>query len=103
MFGMIVKHANILRGNRRRLGTYIRYYLSFTTVRRDNGLLDLGDFALPLLLEACEELLVLPRLLSFLAFFGTLTVRLECLALLLRDLLKSHHDHVLQINLERHV
>jgi hypothetical protein len=61
------------------------------------------DLALPLLLEVGEELLELPCLLSPPMLFNGLSVRLEHLALLLRDLLQSHHDGVLQINLERHV
>jgi hypothetical protein len=100
---MIVKHGkNILRGNRRRQGTYIRHYLSFTTDRRENDLLDLGDLALPLLVEACKKLLEHSRFLGLPAFLDALTVHLKCLALLLRDLLQSHHDDVLRINLERH-
>jgi hypothetical protein len=81
---MILKHArNILMGNGRRRGTNIRHYLSFATGRRENGLLDLGDFALPLLLEAGKKLLEVPRFLGLPSFFGGLTVHLKCLALLL--------------------
>jgi hypothetical protein len=101
---MIVKHArNILGANKRRQGTYIGQYLTFATGRRENGLLDLGDLALPLLLEAGEKLFELPRFLDLPMFFGGLTVCLECLALLLWDLLQSHHDDVLRISLKRHV
>jgi hypothetical protein len=104
MFDMIIKHAkNILRGKRRRRDTHIGHYLSFATGRRENGLLDLGDLVLPLLLEAGEELVELLRLLVLPAFFGGLTVHLERLTLLLQDLLQSHHDDVLWISLERHV
>jgi hypothetical protein len=103
VFGMIIKHArNILRDNRRRRGTYNRYYLSFTTGRRENGLLDFGDLALPLLLEAGEKFLKFPHFLSLHAFFGGLTVCFERLALLFWDLLQSHHDGILRIKLERH-
>jgi hypothetical protein len=103
MFSMIVKHVrNIFRGKGTNRGTYIKYYLSFATSRRENGLLDLGNPTLPLLLEAGEKLLELPRLLGLPTFFGGLSVRLERLALLLRDLLQSHHDDVLRMNLERH-
>jgi hypothetical protein len=67
MFSMIIKHANhILRGNRRGRGTYSSCYLSFVAGRRENGLLDLSDLALPLLLEAGEKLLELSHLLAFL-------------------------------------
>jgi hypothetical protein len=84
MFAMIIKHArNILSNNGRRRGTYIRHYLSFVVGRRENDLLDLGHLALPLLLEASEELLELPCLLGLLAFFGGLAVHLKRLALLL--------------------
>jgi hypothetical protein len=100
---MIIKHArNILEGNGRRQGTYIGHYLSFAAGRRENSLLDLGDLALPLLLEAGEKLLELPHLLDLPVFFGGLTVHLERFALLLQDLLQSHHDDILRINLERH-
>jgi hypothetical protein len=101
---MIIKHdSHILGSNGRGRGTYIGHYLSFVTVRRENAFLDLGDLALPLLLEAGEKLLELLRLLSLPTLFGGLSVRLECLVLLLRDLLQCHHDDVLQINLGRHV
>jgi hypothetical protein len=63
----------------------------------------LGDLALPLLLEAGEKLLELSRLLGLPTLFGGLLVHLEHLALLLWDLLQSHHDDVLRINLRRHV
>jgi hypothetical protein len=43
-----------------------------------------GDLALPLLLEASEELLELPRLLDLPMLFGGLSVRLKRLASLLR-------------------
>jgi hypothetical protein len=56
-----------------------------------------------LLLEAGEKLLKLPRLLSLPTHFSDLSMRLERLALLLRDLLQSHHDDIVRINLERHV
>jgi hypothetical protein len=99
---MIIKRAShILRSNGR--GTYSGHYLIFAAGRRESGLLDLGDLALPLLLEAGEKLLELPRLLSLPTLFGGLSVRLEHLALLLRDLLQSHHDDILRINLRRHV
>jgi hypothetical protein len=101
---MIIKHAShILRGNGRRQGTYIRHYISFAISRKENGLLDLGDHALPLLLEASEKLLELPCLLDFLMLFGSLSVHLELLVLLLWDLLQSHHDGILQIYLTTHV
>jgi hypothetical protein len=101
---MIIKHAShILRDNGRGWGTYIGYYLSFATSRKENGLLDLGDLVLPLLLEAGEKLLELPRLLGLPTLFSGLSVCLECLALLLWDLLQSHHDDVLRINLRSHV
>jgi hypothetical protein len=104
MFAMIIKHArNILRGNGRRRDTYIGHYLSFATGKRENGLLYPGDLASPLLLEAGKELMELQRLLSLPVFFGGLIVRLKHLALLLRDLLQSHHDDVFWIDLERHV
>jgi hypothetical protein len=81
---MIIKHAShILRSNERGRGTYNGYYLSFATSRRENGLLDLGDLALPLLLQAGEKLLELMRLLGLPMLFDDLSVRLECLALLL--------------------
>jgi hypothetical protein len=81
---MTIKHAShILRGNGRERGTYIGYYLSFVAVRRENGLLDLGDLALPLLLEAGEKLMKLLRLLNLPMLFGGLLVCLECLVLLL--------------------
>jgi hypothetical protein len=63
----------------------------------------MGDLTLPLLFEAGEKLLELPRLLSLPTLFGGLSVRLERLMLLLRDLHQSHHDDVLWINLRRHV
>jgi hypothetical protein len=63
----------------------------------------LGDLALPLLLEADEKLLELPHLLGLPTLFDGLSVCLECLALLLQDLLQSHHDDVLRINLGRDV
>jgi hypothetical protein len=63
----------------------------------------MGDLTLPLLFEAGEKLLELPRLLSLPTLFGGLSVRLERLMLLLRDLLQSHHDDVLWINLRRHI
>jgi hypothetical protein len=101
---MIIKHAShILRSNGRGWGTYIRHYLSFAAVRRENGLLGLGDLALPLLLEASEKFLELPRLLNLPVLFNDLSVCLKRLALLLRDLLQSHHDDILRINLRRHV
>jgi hypothetical protein len=104
MFSMIIKHAiHILRSNGRGRDTYIGHYLSFAAGRRENGLHDLGDLALTLLLEAGKKLLELLRLLSLCTLFSGLLVRLECLALLLRDLLQSHHDDVLRINLRRHV
>jgi hypothetical protein len=85
IFNMIIKHASqILRSNGRGQDTYIGHYLSFIAVRRENGLLDLGDLALPLLLEASEELLELPRLLDLPMLFGGLSVRLKRLASLLR-------------------
>jgi hypothetical protein len=103
VFSMIIKHAShILRSNRRGQGTYIRDYCSFATIRRENSLLDLGNPALPLLLEAGKKLLEFPRLLNLPVLFGGLSVCLKCLALLLRDL-QSHHDDVLRINLGRHV
>jgi hypothetical protein len=83
VFSMIIKHAShILRSNGRGQDTYIGHYLSFAAVRRENGLLDLGDLALPLLLEADEKLLELPRLLDLSALFSSLSVCLECLVLL---------------------
>jgi hypothetical protein len=101
---MIIKHANyIIMGNGRGRGTYSRRYLTFATGRRENGLLDLGDLALPLLLEAGEKLLELPCLLGLPTLFGGLLVCLERLALLLQNLLQSHHYDVLRINLRRHV
>jgi hypothetical protein len=104
VFSMIIKHAtHILKGNGRGQGIYIRHYLSFAAGRRENGLLDLGDLALPLILEAGEELLELPCLLGLSMLFGSLSVRHECLTLLLWDLLQSHHDDVIRINLGRHV
>jgi hypothetical protein len=104
MFAMIIKHArNILRGNGKGQGTYIGHYLSFVIGRRENGLLDLGDLALPLLLEAGDELLELSCFLGLPTFLGSLAVHLERLALLLRDLIQSQHDVVLWINLRRHV
>jgi hypothetical protein len=104
MFSMIIKHAgHILKSNGRGQSTYIRHYLSFVTSRRENDLLDLGDLTLPLLLEACKKLLEIPRQLNLPTLFDGLSVCLERLALLLRDLLQSHHDDVLQINLRRHV
>jgi hypothetical protein len=103
VFSMIIKHAShILRSNRRGRGTYSGYYLIFATGRRENGLPDLGDLALPLLLEAGEKLLELPRLLGLPMLFSSLSVCLERLVLLLRDF-QSHHDDVLRINLGRHV
>jgi hypothetical protein len=93
---------HILRGNGRGRDTYIGYYLSFSTVRRANDLLDLGILALPFLLEAGEKLLEFLCLLDLPTLFGGLSVCLERLALLLRDLLQSHHDDVLRINLGRH-
>jgi hypothetical protein len=104
MFSTITKHAShILRSNRRGRGTYSGRYLSFAAGRRENGLIDLGDLALPLLLEAGEKLLELSRLLSLPTLFSGLSVRLKRLSLLLRDLIQSHHDDVLWINLRRHV
>jgi hypothetical protein len=101
---MIIKHAShILRSNGRERGTYSGHYLIFAAGRRENDPLDLGDLALPLLLEACEKLLELLRLLGLPMLFGGLLVHLECLALLLWDFLQSHHDDVLWINLRRHV
>jgi hypothetical protein len=103
MFAMIVKHVrNILRGDGRRRGAYIGHYLSFVASRRENGLLDMGDLALPLL-EAGEKLLELPCLFSLPMFFSGLTVCLECLVQLLRDLLQIHNDDVLRFDLERNV
>jgi hypothetical protein len=100
---MITKHASqILRDNGRGRGTYIGHYLSFASSRRENGLLDLGDLAFPLL-KSGEKLLELLHLHGLPTLFGGLSVRLECLALLLRDLLQSHHDDILRINLKRHV
>jgi hypothetical protein len=58
---------------------------------------------MPLLLEAGEKLLELQRLLGLPTLFGGMSVRLKCLALLLRDLLQGHHDDVLQIDLGRYV
>jgi hypothetical protein len=58
---------------------------------------------LPLLLEAGEKLLELPCLLCLPTHFGGLSVHLRCPALLLWDLLQSHHDGILWINLARHV
>jgi hypothetical protein len=69
----------------------------------ENGLLDLCDLALPLLLKAGEKLLEVPRLLDLPALFDGLMVCLERLMLLLRDILQSHHDDVLCVNLGRHV
>jgi hypothetical protein len=89
----------MLRGNGRGRGTYNRCYLSFAAGRRENGLLDLGDLALPLLLEVGEKLLELLRLLDLPTLFGGLSVHLECLTPLLRDLLQSHHVDVFRINL----
>jgi hypothetical protein len=63
----------------------------------------MGDLTLPLLFKAGEKLLELPRLLSLPTLFGGLSVCLEHLMLLLRDLLQSYHDDVLRINLRRHV
>jgi hypothetical protein len=104
MFSMIIKHAShILRSNGGGRDTHIGHYLSFTGVRRKNDLLDLGDLALPLLFKASEKLLELPHLLDLPTLFGGLSVHLKRLALLLWDLLQSHHDDILQINLGRHV
>jgi hypothetical protein len=101
---MIIKHAShILKSNRREQGTYSGHYLIFATGRRENGLLDLGDLALPLLLEAGEKLLELLCLLGLPTLFDGLSVCLEPLVLLLWDLLESHHDDILWINLRRHV
>jgi hypothetical protein len=101
---MIIKHAShIFKSNKRGWGTYIGHYLIFAAHRRENGLLDLGDLALPLLLEADEKLLELLCLLDLPTLFGGLWVCLKCLAMLLQDLLQSHHDDVLRINLGRHV
>jgi hypothetical protein len=58
-------------------------YLSFAVVRRENGLFDLGDLALPLLLEAGEKVLELPRLLDLPALFSDLSMRLKRLVLIL--------------------
>jgi hypothetical protein len=100
MFNMIIKHAShILRGNGRGQGTYNGCYLSFAAGRRENGLLDLGDLALPLLLEVGKKLLELPRLLDLPMLFSGLLVHLEHLMPLLRDLLQSHHVDVFRINL----
>jgi hypothetical protein len=63
----------------------------------------MGDLTLPLLLEVGKKLLELSRLLGLPMLFGGLSVHLKCLALLLWDLLQSHHDDVLWINLGRHV
>jgi hypothetical protein len=104
MFSIIIKHArHILKSNKRERGTYIGHYLSFSIGRRENGLLDLRDLALPLLLEADKKLLELPCLLGLPTLFGGLSVRRSLLALLLQDPLRSHHDDILQINLRRHV
>jgi hypothetical protein len=104
MFCMIIKHSShILRSNGWGRGTYSGHYLNFAGGRRENGILDLGDPTLPLLLEAGEKLLELLRFLGLPTLFGGLSVHLECLALLLQDLLHSHHDDVLRINLGRHV
>jgi hypothetical protein len=104
VFSMIVKHvSHIFRSNGRERGTYSGHYLIFTASRRENDLLDLGELALPLILEASEKPLEHPRLLGLPMLFGGLPVHLEHLALLLRDLLQSHHDDILWINLGRHV
>jgi hypothetical protein len=93
---MIIKHAShILRGNGRGRGTYSSCYLSFATDRRENGLFDLSDLALPLLLEAGEKLLELSHLLDLPTFFGSLSVRLEHLALLVMDLELDSREGVL--------
>jgi hypothetical protein len=89
--------------NRRGQGTYNGCYLSLAISIRENGLHELGDLALPLLHEACEKLLELSRLLDLPTLFSGLSVRLEHLVPLLWDLLQSHHDDVLWINLRRHV
>jgi hypothetical protein len=101
---MIIMHAShILMSKIRERGTCSGHYLIFVAGRRENDLIDLGDLALPLLLEVGEKLLELTRLISLPTLFSGLSVRLKCLVLLLRDLLQSHHDDVLWINLERHV